>query len=116
MALPWWRRWHWLLALVLPLSLSALVLAAGITVRILYPQPVRHALSTLALSLAITQTAVMYPRLHDATLIITIACDEVHPKSAMRLVPETGLGACAGRLTLPDLLQSRVLLGPCACR
>ena len=40
-ALPWWRRWHWLLALVLPLALSALILAAGITVRILYPQPVR---------------------------------------------------------------------------
>ena len=40
-ALPWWRRWHWLLALVLPLTISALVLAAGITVRILYPQPVR---------------------------------------------------------------------------
>ena len=40
-ALPWWRRWFWLLALVLPLTLSALVLAAGITVRVLYPQPVR---------------------------------------------------------------------------
>ena len=40
-ALPWWRRWFWLLALVLPLAASALVLAAGITVRVLYPQPVR---------------------------------------------------------------------------
>ena len=43
-ALPWWRRWFWLLALVLPLALSALVLAAGIAVRVLYPQPVRRAL------------------------------------------------------------------------
>ena len=40
-ALPWWRRWYWLLALVLPLTISALILAAGITVRVLYPQPVR---------------------------------------------------------------------------
>ncbi len=44
-ALPWWRRWHWLLALVLPLALSVLILAAGITVRILYPQPVRSTLT-----------------------------------------------------------------------
>ena len=40
-AVPWWRRWHCLLALVLPLTISALILAAGITVRVLYPQPVR---------------------------------------------------------------------------
>ncbi len=63
-ALPWWRCWHWLLALVLPLALSALILAAGITVRILYPQPVR-VLPTLAptLSHASAQPVVICPQL-----------------------------------------------------